>query len=149
MLASQNATKLVAGFEGCVLHAYPDPGTGADPWTIGFGHTHGVRQGDVITQAQAEAFLGADLATVAAQLSRLITVTVGQNQFDALVSLAYNVGINGFPTLLVFVNRGDFVSAKAHFGAYVRAGGKVMQGLINRRAKEAALFGTPDSQVSA
>ena len=139
---SQNGVQMIEGFEGYSATAYPDPGTGGAPWTIGYGHTKRVQPGQTITRAQAEQFLREDLAWAQDAVRRNVHVPITQNQFDALVSLTYNLGANGYPGLLAKLNAGDYKGAQAMFGEYVHAGGRVLQGLVNRRAKEAALFGS-------
>lgn len=127
--------------EGLVLTAYPDPATGGEPWTIGYGHTGGVRRGDRITEAQADAFLRSDIARFEAAVNRLAPTTT-QGQFDALVSFAFNLGEKALAdsTLLRLHNAGDHAGAKAQFGRWVNAAGKQMPGLVRRRAAEAALY---------
>lgn len=139
---SENGVKMIEGFEGYSATAYPDPGTGGAPWTIGYGHTGGVVPGETITRAQAEAYLKQDLSSAENAVRRNVHVPLTQNQFDALVSLTYNVGPNGYPSLLATLNRGDYAGAQRMFGDYVHAGGHVLPGLVNRRAQEAALFGS-------
>ncbi|MGO4702936.1 LysM peptidoglycan-binding domain-containing protein [Dyella sp. 2RAB6] len=139
---SQNGVQMIEGFEGYSATAYPDPGTGGAPWTIGYGHTKGVQPGQTITRAQAEQYLKEDLAWAQDAVRSKVHVPITQNQFDALVSLTYNLGANGYPGLLAKLNAGDYKGAQAMFGEYVHAGGHVLQGLVNRRAKEAALFGS-------
>ncbi|MGV8930833.1 MAG: LysM peptidoglycan-binding domain-containing protein [Luteimonas sp.] len=138
---SQRGVQMLEGFEGYRSHAYPDPGTGGAPWTIGYGHTAGVKPGDVISKGQAEQFLKQDLAWAQDAVRSKVDVPISQNQFDALVSLTYNLGANGYPGLLSKLNGGDYAGAQQMFGQYVHAGGHVMQGLVTRRASEAALFG--------
>jgi len=142
MTISENGVKMIEGFEGFSAKAYPDPGTGGAPWTIGYGHTGGVKPGETISQATAEQYLKQDLNTAQNAVRQNVHVPLTQNQFDALVSLTYNVGPNGYPSLLAMLNRGDYAGAQKQFGDYVHAGGKVLPGLVNRRAKEAALFGS-------
>lgn len=136
---------LVAGFEGCVLRAYPDPATHADPWTIGYGHTGPeVKLGLVWTQAQAKAALDADLYETDVGVTSLIDGhPTTQNQFDALVSLAFNIGVRalGGSTLLKKHKAGDYVGARAQFAVWNKGNGKVMAGLVKRRAAEADLYG--------
>lgn len=139
---SENGVKMIEGFEGYSATAYPDPGTGGAPWTIGYGHTGGVVPGETITRAQAEAYLRQDLSSAENAVRNNVHVPLTQNQFDALVSLTYNVGANGYSSLLATLNRGDYSGAQRMFGDYVHAGGHVLQGLVNRRAQEAALFGS-------
>ncbi len=138
---SQNGVQMIEGFEGYSATAYPDPGTGGAPWTIGYGHTGGVQPGQTITRAQAEAYLKDDLSWAQDAVRRNVHVPINQNQFDALVSLTYNLGANGYPGLLAKLNAGDYKGAQQMFGEYVHAGGHELPGLVNRRAKEAALFG--------
>ena len=85
---------LLKTWEGCRLSAYPDPASGGAPWTIGYGHTGAeVMQGLTITQEQAEAWLGQDVAEAAAAVDRLlIGVTLTSRQRDALISFCFNVG---------------------------------------------------------
>jgi GH24 family phage-related lysozyme (muramidase) len=139
---SESGVKMIEGFEGYSATAYPDPGTGGAPWTIGYGHTGGVVRGETITRAQAEAYLKQDLSSAENAVRENVHVPLTQNQFDALVSLTYNVGPNGYPSLLATLNRGDYAGAQRMFGDYVHAGGHVLPGLVHRRAQEAALFGS-------
>ncbi len=142
MKISQKGIDLIKQFEGINLKAYPDPGTGGEPWTIGYGHTGGVKKGDVITQAQAEDLLRKDLIKFEAGVSNALTVETTQNQFDAMVSLAYNIGLGNFTksTLLRKHNAKCWQCAAAQFGVWRNAGGKVMTGLIRRRAAERELY---------
>ncbi len=142
MKISQEGIDLIKQFEGVSLKAYPDPGTGGEPWTIGYGHTGGVKKGDVITQAQAEELLSKDLIKFEAGVSNALTVETTQHQFDAMVSLAFNIGLGNFTksTLLRKHNAKCWQCAAAQFGVWRNAGGKVMNGLIRRRAAERELY---------
>lgn len=136
---------LVKEFEGCELTAYPDPGTGGDPWTIGWGTTRidgrAVRRGETITQARADALLEQDLAKYADDVAKALgDAPTTQNQFDALVSFHYNTGAIGRATLTKLHKAGDFAAAKAEFARWNKSGGRVMAGLTRRRAAEAALY---------
>lgn len=141
MMINKAGTDLVKSFESCRLTSYPDPGTGGDPWTIGWGHTGGVRPGQVISQDMADTMLLRDLAKFEDGVARLIKVPVTSNQFSACVSFAYNCGLENFAgsTLLKKINGGD-PSASQEFSKWVNANGKVMAGLVKRRAAEKALF---------
>jgi lysozyme len=143
-----NCTALVRHFEGCKLAAYPDPGTGGSPWTIGWGATGaGIRKGVVWTQAQADARLATDFAKKAADVSAIIgSAPTTANQFDALCSFAYNCGLGDLrsSTLLKKHLAGHFTEAAAEFGKWNKAAGHVLPGLTKRRAAEAALYGAPD-----
>lgn len=126
--------------EGLCLHAYDD-GTGV--WTIGYGHTEGVKPGDVCTVEQAERWLAAEVQKFSDAVQNRLERPANPNQFAAMVSLAYNVGVDGFPGLLADHNRGDFKAAQQHFMRYVWAGDKVLGGLVTRRQREAALYAKP------
>lgn len=140
---SNDALALIRQWEGVRLTAYPDPGSkDGNPITIGYGHTAGVKRGDKITQEQADAFLRADLAKVAASIDPLITVPVTDNQFGALVSFAFNVGTSAFAksTLLKKLNQGKYEAVPGELARWNKNDGKVMAGLVNRRAAEAGLW---------
>lgn len=144
MNASQECLDLIKSFEGCKLTAYPDPGS-ADgrPWTIGWGTTMGVVEGMTITQEQADAMLADDVQAVARLVNSLVKVKVNQNQFDALVSFAYNVGSGalGASTLLRLLNEGNYGGAADQFPRWTHGGnGEVLPGLVRRRAAERSLF---------
>jgi lysozyme len=134
---------LIESFEGDELRAYPDPGTGGDPWTIGFGHTISVHPGETITQDQAVAFLKSDVAKAEQTVAAAVEVQLTPNQFSALVSFEYNTGALVGSTLLRYVNLKEFTEAADQFGSWIYAGGQAMPGLIRRRAAERALFLTP------
>ena len=134
---------LIKSFESCRLEAYPDPGTGGEPITIGWGHTGGVKLGETCTQEQADAWFDSDLGKFERIVNDLCAIPLNSNQFSALVSFEYNTGSLGTSTLMRLVNAGHFVEAKEQFGLWVWAGGKVMPGLVRRRAAEAALFAKP------
>jgi len=140
---------LIQQFEGCAkkradgtFEAYPDPGTGSDPWTIGWGATGmGIGPGTVWTQAQCDARLEADLARYSADVTRALgNAPTSQPQFDALVSFHYNTGAIGRATLTKLHKVGDFAGAAAEFGKWVHAGGRRLAGLVRRREAEAALY---------
>ncbi|MBT9431058.1 lysozyme [Candidatus Sodalis endolongispinus] len=143
MNISQNGVARIKAFEGLKLTAYQ---CSADKWTIGYGHTNGVKAEEVITLEQADAFLRDDIDAVVERLNALITVPVSQNQFDALCSLAFNIGIEAFATstLLKKLNEGDYPGAAAEFPKWCRATVKgkkeSLSGLIERRQEEKALF---------
>ena len=135
---------LIKSFEGLELKAYPDPATGGEPWTVGDGHTGpAARPGLVWTQAQANNALADDVSRFADGVSKLIGAapTTG-NQFDAMVSLAYNIGLGNFKesTLLRLHKEGDYAGAAGQFIRWNKAAGKIMAGLTRRREAEAALY---------
>jgi lysozyme len=141
---SDNCTRLVKQFEGCVLKAYPDPGSGGDPWTIGYGHTGPeVKRGLVWTQAQADAALQSDLAHFDHGVSALLgSSPATQGQFDALVSFAFNVGLGNLKnsTLLRKHIAHDYDGAAGQFARWNKASGRVMNGLVKRRTAEARVY---------
>lgn len=137
------ALKLIKEYEGCELEAYPDPGTGGDPWTIGWGATgSGIARGLTWTQAQADMRLSHDVAKFMAGVVAAAPKGTA-NQIGAMTSLAYNIGPDAFKdsTLLRLHNAGDYAGAQAQFARWNRAGGKVMKGLVRRRAAEAEVYG--------
>jgi lysozyme len=144
MKHSHNCSDLVKRFEGCVLKAYPDPATGGDPWTIGVGHTGPeVKRGVVWTQAQADEALDHDLARFDAGVAKLIgNAPTTQGQFDALVSLAFNIGLGnlGSSTLLRLHNEGKHEVAATQFVRWNKAAGRIMNGLTKRRMSEARVY---------
>jgi GH24 family phage-related lysozyme (muramidase) len=144
--------RLIKQFEGCSrrrhdgrIEAYPDPGTGAEPWTIGWGATHmfgrHVRPGDIISQAEADALLEEHLASYAAEVAEALGgAPASPQQFDALVSFHYNTGAIARATLTKKHCAGDYEGAAREFSRWTRAGGKVMKGLVRRREAEADLY---------
>lgn len=142
MQTSQRGIALIKSFEGLRLDAYPDPGTGGAPWTIGFGTTKGVKPGMVITADRAEEMLQEDLRIFEAAVNGAVKVRICQHMFDALVSLVYNIGGAAFrdSTLLRKLNAGDYDGAGMEFERWVFAGGRKLAGLVRRRAAERALF---------
>jgi len=140
---------LIKRFEGCAkkrgdgrVEAYPDPATGGDPWTIGWGATGpGIGPGTVWTQDACDARLEADLERYARQVvNALGDAPTSQRQFDALVSFHYNTGAIARATLMRKHKAGDFEGAAREFDRWCYAGGRVMKGLARRRAAEAALY---------
>ncbi|WP_336957249.1 lysozyme [Acinetobacter johnsonii] len=144
MAISPFGVDLICSFEGKRLTAYDD---GVGVWTIGFGTTvypNGikVKKGDTCTEAQAKTYMAHDLKKFEATVNKAVTLQLNQNQFDALVSLAYNIGASAFSqsTLVKKLNAHDIRGAADQFDVWVNAGGKRMQGLVNRRSKEKQLF---------
>lgn len=144
MSISSFGVNIICNFEGKRLVAYDD---GVGVWTIGFGTTiypNGtkVKKGDVCTEAQAKAYMAHDLKKFELAVNNAVNVSLNQNQFDALVSLAYNIGTNAFKnsTLVKKLNAGDIRGATNQFDVWIYAGGRRIQGLVNRRAKEKNIF---------
>ncbi|WP_200780886.1 lysozyme [Klebsiella oxytoca] len=147
MQISNNGIALIKGFEGCRLTAYPDPGTGGAPWTIGYGWTYPVdgkpiKPGMKIDQATADRLLKTGLVNYENDVLKLVKVKLTQNQFDALVSFAYNVGSRALSTstLLKKLNAGDIKGTADEFLRWNKAGGKEMPGLTRRRKSERDVF---------
>ncbi len=142
---SEDGVALIKRFEGCRLTAYPDPGTGGAPWTIGWGTTRiggePVTAGMTIDQAEADRLLRADLDRYAAEVAAAIgTAPTTQAQFDALVSFHYNTGAIGRATLTRRHRAGDHTGAAHEFRRWTQAAGRILPGLVRRRAEEAALY---------
>ncbi len=140
---------LIKQFEGCarrrpggLFEAYPDPGTGGAPWTIGWGATGpGIGPGTLWTQAQCDARLEADLERYASEVAAALgDAPTTQAQFDALVSFHYNTGAIARATLTARHRAGDIPGAASEFARWNRAGGRVLPGLTRRRAAEADLY---------
>lgn len=144
MSLSLGGIDLICNFEGLKLRAYDD---GNGVWTIGYGTTRypngkRVSEGDRCTLEQAKAYMQHDLKIFERAVNSSVKVPLKQNQFDALVSLTYNIGVGAFKnsTLLKKLNLGDYKEAANQFDVWVNAGGKRLQGLVNRRAIEKKLF---------
>jgi lysozyme len=139
MTTSPEGRKFIEQAEGQSLTAYQD---GRGIWTICTGHTIGVRQGDTATPEQCDAFLADDLAMTEGAVNRLVKVPLNQNQFDALVSLVFNIGQGNFATstILRLVNGGSVAAAADAFLMWDKVGGEVSPGLVRRRTAERAMF---------
>ena len=139
MKVSDKGLALIKEFEGCKLTAYQDS---VGVWTIGYGHTKTARKGMVITQDQANELLTTDVADHATGVYKALQVKLDQHQFDAVVSLAFNVGVNAVrnSTLFKMINRGDAKLAAEQFDRWNKAGGKVLAGLTRRRAAERKMY---------
>lgn len=144
MQVSQAGIDLIKHFEGLRLEAYQDV---AGIWTIGYGHTGpDVKEGMTITEAEAESLLRRDLGGFERGVSNAVTMPLGTNQFDALVSLTYNIGVNAFrgSTARRFLNKGDYLGCAEAMTwwnkATINGRKQEVPGLVRRRAAEAALF---------
>lgn len=142
------AVESIKRWEGCRLTAYPDPGTGGAPWTIGWGSTRD-EQGKAIvpgtswTQERADARLAEEVQAFAMGVNGLIgAAPTTSDQRAALISFAYNVGLGALKesTLLRLHKEGDHAGAAAQFARWNKAAGKTLAGLTNRRAAEAAIY---------
>lgn len=145
---NQDGLTIIKHFEGLELRAYQDS---VGVWTIGYGHTAAagpptVYAGQVISEAEAEAILKRDLELFEDGVRDLVKVPVNSNQFSALVSFSFNVGLGALAesTLLRKLNAGDYQGAADEFPRWVKAGGQTLPGLVRRRDAERALFLSQD-----
>lgn len=137
---NKKGVELLKKFEACNLQAYLD--IGGIP-TIGYGSTGAdVVMGMSITQAEADRRLGVDISKFEKVINNFVTATLNDNQFSALVCLAYNIGIGSFQrsALLKKLNNRDYVGAVQQFVKWDHVNGKVVDGLLNRRMAERELF---------
>lgn len=138
-----NGIALLKQFEGCQLAPYLDTG---GVWTVGYGHTGSdIDQCTVATQDQADAWLAQDLQRAEACVNGYVTAPINQNQFDALVDFAYNVGTHALQgsTLLKYLNLQKYQLADSEFLKWNHDNGQIKLGLTRRRQAERALFLTP------
>lgn len=153
MNISKNGINLIKQFEGCYLTAYKCP---AGVWTIGYGTTEPINgkkicAGMKITQAQADELLVKNLKVYEDAVNNYTKVKLNQNQYDALVSFTYNCGCGAYKTstLLIKLNKGDYQGAADQLPLWNKSGGKVLKGLVRRRAAERKLFLTPMATATA
>lgn len=139
MKTSIEGLALIKKFEGLELEAYK---CAAGVWTIGYGHTKDVQEGDVWSESHADHMLEVELEEFEAYINDNVTAPLSQNQFDALVSWVYNLGPANLKasTMLKVLNSGDYEGVPAQIKRWNKAGGKVLEGLIRRREAEALLF---------
>lgn len=145
---NQTGRCLIGHAEGLRLEAYLD----GDTWTIGWGTTRiagkPVQPGMRITREQAATYFNHDIAEVERQIATLVKVPLTANQFSALASFVYNLGVGNFQksTLLKKLNAKDYHGAADEFDRWIYAGGQVLDGLVTRRQREKELFLTPDDE---
>jgi len=140
MRLNQDGIDLIKQFEGLELEAYTCP---AGKATLGYGSTGpDIKLGMKWTKEQAEDRLKNDLGTFSKGVRNLIKVVLNENQFSAVVALAYNIGLGNFKnsTLLKKLNASDFPGAAAEFERWNKGGGRVLKGLVKRREAEKTLF---------
>ena len=140
MKISDEGFDLIKHFEGCELEAYK---CAAGVWTIGYGHTKDVQEGDVWNKEKAEFMLWRELEDeYEVYVNDLVTVPINQSQFDALVSWVYNLGPANLKnsTMLKKLNAGEYEEVPSQMKKWNKANGKVLEGLIRRRAAESLLF---------
>lgn len=136
---SQKGIDLIKSFEGLRLEAYYDA---VGVLTIGYGHTKGVVEGQVITEEEAEELLRNDLEIYEDAVINATVVDLTQGEFDALVSFTYNLGAGNLrrSTLLKLLNEDDKEGAANEFLKWNKAGGRVLNGLVRRRQAERDMF---------
>ncbi len=139
MNISEEGINLIKKFEGCELEAYQDA---VGVWTIGYGHTKNVQEGQVIKQKEAESMLLHELLEYCDHVEKAVLVDLTQNQFDALVSWTYNLGPSNLnrSTMLKVVNANNMGEVPTQIKRWNKAGGKVLDGLVRRRKAEALMF---------
>ena len=139
MSISPEGVSHIKRWEGLRCDAYLCP---AKVWTIGYGHTKGVRRGDNVTPAEAEQLLKEDLQQFEEGVRRMVKVPLNQGQYDALVSFAFNVGLSALSrsALLRYLNQGKYQEAGLQLHRWVYAKGKKLEGLVRRRNAEHDLF---------
>ena len=139
MRCSQEGLELIKKFEGCKLKSYK---CSAGVWTIGYGHTEGIKEGDIITPEEAEKLLRADVFKFERYVEDEVKVKLEQNQFDALVAWTFNLGVGNLrsSTMLKELNNSKFDKVPSEMKRWNKAGGKTLDGLIRRREAESLLF---------
>lgn len=139
MNISNEGLDLIRAHEGCRFSAYQDS---VGVWTIGYGHTRGVKEGDTCTQAQADEWLKLDVLVAEQCVMQAVTVPLTQGEFDALVSFTFNLGCRALKnsTLLKMLNDSNYDGAAAEFSKWNHAGGVVLAGLTARREAERQRF---------
>ena len=139
MKCSKEGLALIKKFEGCRLESYR---CSANVLTIGYGHTGGVQENDVISQPEADKLLEEDIAKFEDYVSDNVIVELNQGQFDALVAWTFNLGVGNLrqSTMLKKLNESDFASVPFEMRRWNKAGGKTLDGLIRRREAESLLF---------
>lgn len=146
MKCNDAGLNIIKTHEGCRLESYWDPH--ADIYSIGYGHSGpDVTPGQVITQDEADALLPQDVSVAQNGINALVDVSLTSNQFSALCSLVYNIGVGSFEKsgTLAAINAKFYDQVPAHIKGWDKSGGVVLPGLVSRRADECALWSTPDA----
>ena len=143
MKTSQYGIELIKHYEGFEARAYKCP---AGVWTIGYGHTKGVQEGDEWSEDHANHMLTIELEEYEGYVNDCVEVPLSQNQFDALVSWTYNLGGGNLKasTMLKVLNQGKYDEVAYQMSRWNKAGGKVLEGLSKRRKSEGELFNGED-----
>ena len=139
MKISEDGLELIKKFEGCETTAYQDS---VGVWTIGFGHTKGVEEGQTCSIEDAESMLADEMDEYEGYINNMVKVDLQQHEFDALVAWVYNLGPTnlGESTMLKVLNGGQFDRVPDEMNRWTRAGGEILEGLVRRRQAEALMF---------
>ena len=139
MKCSQEGLELIKKFEGCKLKSYKCP---AGVWTIGYGHTEDIKEGDIVSPEEANKLLRADVFKFEEYVADNVMVELTQTQFDALVAWTFNLGVGNLrnSTMLKKLNNADYTSVPFEMKRWNKAGGKTLDGLVRRRQAESLLF---------
>ena len=139
MKISENGLELIKKFEGCETTAYQDS---VGVWTIGFGHTKGVEEGQTCSIEDAESMLADEMDEYEGYINNMVKVDLQQHEFDALVAWVYNLGPTnlGESTMLKVLNGGQFDRVPDEMNRWTRAGGEILEGLVRRRQAESLMF---------
>ena len=143
MKISEDGLELIKKFEGCETTAYQDS---VGVWTIGFGHTKGVEEGQTCSIEDAESMLANEMDEYEGYINNMVKVDLQQHEFDALVAWVYNLGPTnlGESTMLKVLNGGQFDRVPEEMNRWTRAGGKILEGLVRRRQAESLMFADLD-----
>ncbi len=139
MRISEDGLELIKKFEGCETTAYQDS---VGVWTIGFGQTEGVEEGQTCSVEDAESMLADEMDEYEGYVNNMVKVELQQHEFDALVAWVYNLGPTnlGESTMLKVLNGGQFDRVPDEMNRWTRAGGKILEGLVRRRQAESLMF---------
>ena len=139
MKISEDGLELIKKFEGCETTAYQDS---VGVWTIGFGHTKGVEEGQTCSIEDAESMLADEMDEYEGYINNMVKVELQQHEFDALVAWVYNLGPTNLSesTMLKVLNGGQFDRVPDEMNRWTRAGGKILEGLVRRRQAESLMF---------
>mgnify|MGYP003147742633 FL=1 len=139
MKISEDGLELIKKFEGCETTAYQDS---VGVWTIGFGHTKGVEEGQTCSIEDAESMLAEEMDEYEGYINNMVKVELQQHEFDALVAWVYNLGPTnlGESTMLKVLNGGQFDRVPDEMNRWTRAGGEILEGLVRRRQAESLMF---------
>jgi len=139
MKISSEGLELIKHFEGCETTAYQDS---VGVWTIGYGHTKGVEEGQTCSIEDAETMLADEMDEYEGYINNMVKVDLEQHEFDALVAWVYNLGPTnlGESTMLKVLNGGQFDRVPDEMNRWTRAGGEILEGLVRRRQAESLMF---------